>query len=66
MKHESNESNESEIVSTKKFHMRVCKMCRGKGWYITCNDIIFSILTFGIYAYIKNYFICKECNGDGW
>ncbi len=60
------ESNEYEFVSTKKFQMRACKMCRGKGWYITCKDIIFSILTVGIYVYIKDYFICQKCNGDGW
>jgi len=60
------ESNESEIVSTKRFHSRACRMCRGKGTYITYKDIIFSILTFGIYVYIKDYFICKECNGEGW
>jgi hypothetical protein len=66
MEHESDEYNESEIVSTIRFRSRACRMCRGKKTYFTYKDIIFSILTFGIYVYIKDYFICKECNGDGW
>lgn len=58
--------NKETIFTSKIFHNRACKTCKGKGRYMTNKDIFLTIITFGIYGFIRKCFICKTCNGEGW